>query len=199
VRPLSFQLTTLPTIGAEQVPLRGPRGAGVRRHDADAGLDEVRPALDVLRVALADGDDDDGRRDDALVGAAAPRRVDLAGLGDVVDVRRQRERDEVRLLAGDDRAALRAAGAVRPLERDAVAGGGLLEALAEGVVRGLDDGEADDVDGLVGAGRGAGVAAAPGEADGDGGRDGERPADPAATTWTSCHRRDSLFEVSLSI
>ena len=78
--------------------------------------------------------------------------VDLAGLGDVVTSGRQRQRDEVGLLAGDDRAALGAAGAVRALERDALAGSGVFcEALAERVVGGLDHGEADDVH-LLGSG-----------------------------------------------
>src|SRR5690242_4474172 len=53
-------------VGREDVPLRGAGGRRVGGDDLDARLDQVVPALDVLRVALADHDHHDGLGEDAL-------------------------------------------------------------------------------------------------------------------------------------
>src|SRR3954468_25065084 len=60
-------------VGGEDVPLRRAGRLRAGRHDLDAGLgDQVVPALDAERVALADDDDDDRIRDEALGRAAVP-------------------------------------------------------------------------------------------------------------------------------
>ena len=93
----------------------------------DAVLQQVVPGLDVLRVALARREHDDGVGDEAVVLVLVPVRGDLLGLDELVDVRRQRQRDDVGVQAGLDGAGLVAGGAVGLLEADVLAVGGLLE------------------------------------------------------------------------
>ena len=77
-------------VGGEDVPLRragAPRGG---RDHLDAGLDQVVPALDLLRVAVAKREDDDRVRLDAVVGLLVPVRVDEPGVDEDLDVARAR-------------------------------------------------------------------------------------------------------------
>ena len=85
------------------------------------GLIEVLPPLDVLRVAVADGEDDDRVGGDAVVALVVPLRVDEAGVDEQVDVVARREEDEVGLEAVRDGARLVGRGAVGLAERDALA------------------------------------------------------------------------------
>ena len=133
VEVVEARLGVLPAVGrvavaGEQVPLRRARGERVRREDLDARLEQVVPGLDVLRVALADDERDDRGRDQALVVAVLPRRVDQAGVDEPGHVGLGGERDDVGLLAGLDGARLVAGGAERRLELDPLA----LRRLAEG-------------------------------------------------------------------
>src|SRR3954462_2790296 len=57
----------LRAVGGHDVPARATRRERVRRQDLDAGLEQVRPGLDVLRVALAHEEGRDRVGDDALV------------------------------------------------------------------------------------------------------------------------------------
>ena len=82
------------------------------------GLDQVVPALDVLRVAVAHREDDDGVGGDAVVGLLVPVRVDEAGVDEQVDVVPGREEDDVGLQAVRDGARLVGRGAVGLAERD---------------------------------------------------------------------------------
>ena len=91
------------------------------------GLEQVVPRLDVLRVALAHDEGDDGRRDETLVRAVLPGRVDEAGVDEPRHVGLGRERDDVGLLAGLDGTRLVAGGAEGGLEADALALGCLPE------------------------------------------------------------------------
>ena len=61
----------------------------------------------------------------------------------------QREVDLVGLLAGDDGAALVAGGAVRALELDVLAGVGVVEGVDDALVCLLENGVANDVDGVA--------------------------------------------------
>ena len=89
----------LGAIRGEDVPLRRARAERVRGDHLHAGLDEVGPALDVLRVAVPDGEDDDGVGGDAVVALVVPVRVDEPGVDEQVDVVAGREEDEVGLEA----------------------------------------------------------------------------------------------------
>jgi hypothetical protein len=117
------RLAELPprAVGGHHVPAGTAGGERVRRDHLDAGLQQVVPAADVLRVAVTDGEDDDRVGDDAAVGLPVPLRIDEARLDELVDVRRQRQRDDVSLQACLDSAGLVARSAVRLGERDVVA------------------------------------------------------------------------------
>ena len=70
---------------------------------------------------------DDRVGDEAVVLVLVPVGRDLLGLDELVDVGRERQRDDVGLQAGLDRAGLVAGRAVGLLEADVLAVGGLLE------------------------------------------------------------------------
>ena len=92
--------------------------------DVDAGLDQVGPGADVLRVALADGEDDDGARDDSVVTASSSTsaRRGSALTSDVMSGSSENATTSA-LRPAIDRARLLARGAVGLLERRALAGG----------------------------------------------------------------------------
>ena len=120
----------------------------------DAGLDQIVPVANVLRVAVSDDEDDDGARDDPAVLVLLPALVHEPGLDEVVDVVGKREVDDVGRQACDHGLDLGLRCAVRLVERDILAGGGGLEAgdqLAEGDV-GRRVGDERDV-AAVGLGR----------------------------------------------
>ncbi len=100
---------------------------GFGRDDLDAGADQVVPALDVLRVAVANDEDDDGVRDHALVRLLLPLRVDLARGDELVHVGGERQRDDVGVEARLHRSRLLTGRAVGLREVDVLAGRGLLE------------------------------------------------------------------------
>ena len=66
-----------PAQGRQVVPARAARGLGVRRDDADAGLDQVGPVVDALRIALAHHEQDGrgvGHASGSAAGPASPAR-----------------------------------------------------------------------------------------------------------------------------
>src|SRR3954453_2401049 len=133
----------LRAVGGHDVPARATRRERVRREDLDAGLQQVRPGLDVLRVALAHEEGRDGVGDDALVRlAGGPVGRDEVRLHEARDVRGERERHDVGRQPGLDRAALVARGAVGRAERRALSIGGCRELRRKLVV--------DDLRGRVG-------------------------------------------------
>src|SRR4051794_37477037 len=85
----------LGAVGGQDVPLRRAGRERVGRKDLDARLEEVVPGPDVLRIALADDEADDGLRDETLRGRARPLLVDEAGLHEPVHVGLERERHHV--------------------------------------------------------------------------------------------------------
>ncbi len=110
--------------GGEIIPPRAAGGLRVRRDDADAGLRQIGPVADLLRVALAH-QQDDGRG----VGRGIVRQPALpvggklaAVLRDGVDVAAEGKGDHVRLEAVDDRTGLAARAAVRGADRHLLAG-----------------------------------------------------------------------------
>ena len=125
------------------------------------GFDQVGPALDVLRVAVAHGEDDDGVGGDAVVALVVPLRVDEAGVDEQVHVVAGREEDDVGLEAVRDRARLVGRGAVGLAEGDAVAVRRLLPGLDDLPHHGLRRRVADE--GEVGAAGGRARAGGEGE------------------------------------
>ena len=108
----------------QQVPL-GRAGAQRARGDhLEAGLQQVVPVLDVLRVALADDEGHHRTERDALGGVGVPVLGDLVGLDQPGDVGLDGEVDDVGGLAVDDAARLVAGGAVGRRHGDALALGG---------------------------------------------------------------------------
>src|SRR3954447_5433102 len=150
----------LGAVGGEDVPLRRARRERVRREDLDARLEQVVPGVDVLRVALAHDEADDGLRDEALGRCVGPVVRDQPALDETVHVGRERERDDVGRQPGLDRAALVAGRAEGLLERDAASGLRPLEAGDDLVVDDLRGGGGEERElGLRAAGaRGAGAA-----------------------------------------
>jgi len=133
------------TPGAEDVPLRRAGRGRVGRDDLDARLDQVVPALDVLRVALADDEGDHRGGDDAPgVGVVLPAVVHQAGVDEALDVGLEGEVDDVGVEATLDGAGLVTGGAVRRLEGDVLARVGALEVLEDGLVGGFEHRVADD-------------------------------------------------------
>ena len=108
----------------EVVPARAAGGLRVRRDHGDAGLGQVAPVLDALRIALAHQEHDRrGVRRAVVRQARLPvGRQQLALLGDRVDVGGERERDHVGLQAVDHRARLLAGAAVRGADLQRLAG-----------------------------------------------------------------------------
>src|SRR4051794_27623719 len=72
---LALALGDLAAVRGHHVPAGATGAERVRRDHLHAGLDQVGPALDVLRVALADGEHDDRVGDHALVLAGVPALV----------------------------------------------------------------------------------------------------------------------------
>src|SRR3954447_1668455 len=124
---LRLALLELCAIGGHDVPTRATRCERVRLDHLDAGLDQVVPGLDVLRVALANGERHDRVGDHALLRASFPAGRDLLRVDELVDIGRQRECDDVGRQAGDDRARLVTRPSVGLGEAHALARWGLVE------------------------------------------------------------------------
>ena len=126
---------------------------------------------------------------DALGLVVLPVLGDQALVDQAGHVGLEGEVHDVGVGAGHDGAALVAGGAVRRLELDALALVGALEVLEDGLVGGLQDGEADQVDGRRRAvAAAAGVAAAGGQ-----GQHARRRRAPAAALIVGHHVHLSLF------
>src|SRR5207247_6452609 len=82
------------------------RGEWVRRDHLDAGLEEVVPRLELLRVAVAYDEHHDGARDHAVIRVLVPARRDEMLLHERGDVGLERERDDVRIESGRDGTAV---------------------------------------------------------------------------------------------
>jgi hypothetical protein len=104
------------------------------------------PQLDVLRVAVAHDEDDHRVGDNPAVRVGGPVLRHEALAGEQVDVRRQRERDQIRVLAGRDGARLIARRAVGLAEARAIPGLRLLEGGDDLSVRVLGRRVGDQVD-----------------------------------------------------
>src|SRR6476646_5358426 len=76
----------LRAVGGEHVPLRRARAERVGGDDVDPLAGQVGPALDVLRVAVPDREDDERVGCDAVVALPIPLRVDDAAVDEQVDV-----------------------------------------------------------------------------------------------------------------
>ena len=133
------------TVGGEDVPLRRAGGEWIRRHDLHSRLDQVLPAVDVLRVARPHDEGDDRVGRDPPVRRLRPALRDHSGVGDRVDVEAGREERDVGRLSGDDLLRLRARRPVRLRERDALTGGLVLEARDELPHHSLRSGIGDEV------------------------------------------------------
>ena len=120
------------------------------------GLARSAHAWMFLGLPLRTTIDDDGRRQDALVGVLVPVLVDQPLVDESGDVGAARS-GRVGLETADDGPALVARGAVRLLPGDALAGVGLGECLLERAVGGLGHGVGHEREGLLVAGRGRGV------------------------------------------
>ena len=130
LRTYSFAVASLPPgclqrpgPAREIIPARAARGLRIRRDDGDAGLGQVAPVADVLRISLAHQEHDRRRVGRAVVRQARlpVHRQQLAVRCNRIDVAGERERDDVGGQAVDDRARLLARAAVRLLDRDVVA------------------------------------------------------------------------------
>ena len=120
---VAARLAERPGPRREVVPARAARGLGVGRDHRDAGLGQVAPVLDALRVALAHQEHDGRGVGRAVVGQPLlpVGRKQPGLLGDLVDVVGQRQRHHVGLQAVDDRAGLLARAAVRLPDGDVLA------------------------------------------------------------------------------
>src|SRR5918997_787958 len=128
-------LLDLGPVGGHEVPLGPAGGERVGRDDLDAVLGEVVPGLDVLGVAVADGEHHDGVGDEALRVVVGPVGVDDPRLDELVDVGREGQRDDVGRQPGLDRAGLVAGSAVGLRELHALALGSLVEGRDQLAVR----------------------------------------------------------------
>src|SRR5437764_1425368 len=139
-------------------------------------LEEVRPVVDALGVALADHERDHRVGDEAVPLVLVPVRVHEPGLHDLVHVGRERELDDVRGEARHNGPCLVAGGAEGLAEGHALAGRRLLESrdeLAVGLLRRRVGHEGD-----LAATAAVGRSATPGHAhDGGQRRDGGQEAD----------------------
>src|SRR6266516_2499990 len=133
-------------VGGHYVPAGAARGERVRRDHLHVRLDQVAPALYVLRVPVADDEDDDRVADDPLVRIRLPVLRNEALAHEQVDVGIEREVHDVGGQTGRDGASLITRGAVRLVEADAVPRGRALERrddLAVGVLGGRIGDEVD--------------------------------------------------------
>jgi len=110
--------------GRQIVPARPAGGFRVRRDDGHTRLHQIRPVVNGLRVALAHHQQNPRGIRHAVVGQLGlpiggeqPRMV-----GDRVDIRLQREGDDIRLQPVDHRSRLGAGAAVRTADRQLLAG-----------------------------------------------------------------------------
>ena len=180
----------LVAVGGHQVPAGAAGGERVRRQNLDVAGDQVIPGLDVLRVARADHEDDDGVLDDAVVLVFAPVLGHHPRVDQTRHVRLEREVNDVGGLAGLDRARLVARGAERVRELDALAlRGGVepgFELLGVGL---LGSRVGDHVDRAAGAvGRAFGGASAGGDSEGEHGAGADGACDPGATAGPRVRR-----------
>jgi hypothetical protein len=132
----------------------------VRRDHLDVRLDQVVPAGDVLRIAVADDEHDVRVRDDPVVLVLIPVGADQLRVDEPCDVRLEREVDDVGGLPGGHRPALVAGGAVRLCERDFLARRRLVEGGNQLRVRRFGRRVGDQVDLPVGRSVGGAPAAA---------------------------------------
>ena len=160
----------------EEVPLGRAGGGRVRRHDADAVLDEVVPAVDALGVALLDHEDDDRVGADALGVVVLPVLGHQALVDQTGHVRLQREVDLVGLGAGHDGTRLVTGGAVGLLEVDVLAGVRVLERRDHALVGLLEHRVTHQIERRL-VGRALGVTAAPGQGQHPGDRQRRRNPD----------------------
>ena len=108
-------------VGGEDVPLRRAGAERIGRDHLDAGLDQVVPALDVLRVVVAHRECDDRVRDDPVVGLLVPVLVHEPCVDEDLNVTGPRGKDDVARLAGGNGLRLARRGAVGLRERHALA------------------------------------------------------------------------------
>ena len=99
-----------------EVPARAAARGRVRGEHLDAGRREVVPVRDPGGVAGTDVEDDDRGGHHPAVGRVGPVVRDQSGVGDLVDVRTERECDDVGLVARDHVGRLRRGRAVGLLE-----------------------------------------------------------------------------------
>src|SRR6185312_1507192 len=134
---------TLRDVAGEDVPLGDAAGERVDGDRPDAGLEEVVPALDLLRVAVSEAEDDDRVPDDAVVALLVPVPVDETLVDEVVDVVTRVEDDAVGRQAVGHGLTLRRRGAVGRANVDTVPLWGLAELLdqlrEDGPGRGVRD------------------------------------------------------------
>ena len=181
---LILAAVALERIRRQQVPL-GRAGAQRARGDhLDARLQQIVPALDFLRVALADHQRDHRAERDALGDVGVPVGGDLVGLDQTRHVGLHREVHQVGGLAVGHRAGLVTGGAVGGGDGEVLAGRGGLEGRDDLAPARLRHRVGDQVQGGLGvllarARDVAGTAAAAGGQDGRGGGDG-RGGSPAA-------------------
>ena len=119
-------LAQRPGPGGQVVPAGAAGGLRVRRDDGDAGLRQVAPVADALRIPLPHQEDDGAGIGRAVVRQPShPVARDQPALGDGVDVVGQRERDDIGRQPIDDRARLPAGPAMRGADAQRLAGAGL--------------------------------------------------------------------------
>ena len=110
--------------GCQVVPTSTARGFRIRGDDGNAGLDEVVPVSDALRIPLAHQEHDSRGVGGAVVGETLLpiRRQQPRFVGYGVNVVGERERDHIGLEAVNHRARLLARAAVRLADGDFLAG-----------------------------------------------------------------------------
>src|SRR6266542_4067068 len=114
-------------VRGHDVPASSATREGVRRDHGNSALDQLIPGPDLLGVALANDEGDDGLADDALVLPSVPALRDDAGLDELGHVRLERQLDDVCGQAVDHCSGLIARGAVRLGEGNALSGSSRLE------------------------------------------------------------------------
>jgi hypothetical protein len=130
-------------VSGHQVPPSAAGGERVGCDDLDTRLHQVGPVDDVLGVALAGGDDDDGVGDEPVVLILIPTRRHDLGVDQPLHVGLERELDDVSFETGGHCAALVAGGPIGLGELDVLAGRRGLEGLDDLFVRRLRRGVGD--------------------------------------------------------